>query len=388
MRGLARAALVFAFAVAVMVGAAAVVGLQLRDNSDGAVRDPSPSSAPPSQSPTPPSTPPVGSDEPTPSSTPPPPLPGARFVVAPDGDDDGTGAPSDPWRTLEKALPSLAAGDTLFVRNGTYDEKLDDIEVQPGSPSKPVQVVAAPGSRPVLRGLLWLRDADHWSFRGLNVTWDKSASSDDHMVKFDGGTGWSFTDAEVSDARSYAAILVTGEAQDWRLSGLFVHSTQPTHGDNQDHLVYVSSTDGGVIERCLLTDSHNGRAIKLGPPDADGDPVENVTVRYNTMFDNLGPSNVQLSRDASDNRIYRNIMSRPGAGQPNVSAFELSGEDNTVYDNLVHESTGAVAADVDGLEDGGGNVERDPRFTDTSDDDFRPLDDAARSFGRYAPTTG
>ena len=309
-------------------------------------------------------------------------------MVAPYGDDDGPGTRSDPWRTLEKGLTSLRAGDTLTVRNGTYDEELDDIEVRPGSSSRPITVVAAPGSTPVLRGLLWLRNADYWSFRGLNVTWSRSASSDQHMVKFDGGTGWSFTDAEVSDARSYAAILVTGDAEDWKLSRLFVHGTQRTHGENQDHLIYVSSSDGGVIERCLLTDSPNGRAIKIGPPDDSDEQVGGVTVRYNTMYDNLGPSNIQLSRGASDNRIYRNIMTRPAEDQPNVTAFRLSGEDNVVSDNLFFESSGALAPDVEGLEDGGGNVERNPRFTDPAVDDFRPLDEFARSFGRYAGQGG
>ena len=102
------------------------------------------------------------------------------------------------------------------------------------------------------------------------------------------------------------------------------------------------------------------------------------------MYDNLGPSNIQLSRGASDNRIYRNILARPGTDEPNVRAFKLEGEANLVYENLVFDSTGAVSPGVEGLEDAGGNVERDPRFADPAQNDFRPLDDVARSYGRYA----
>jgi hypothetical protein len=329
---------------------------------------------------------------PSPSSTtyqsPTPAPSGKRYFVYPGGDDSAAGTRSAPWRTLEKALTALRAGDTLTVGDGTYDEELTDVDVEAGTPSEPISVVAeagSPRSRPVLRGLLWLQNADYWSFRGLNVTWADSSSSDEHMVKFDGGTGWSFTDAEVSDARTYAAILVTGNARNWRLADLFVHATQKTHSSNQDHLIYVSSTDGGgLIEHCLLTDSPNGRAVKLGPPGDTSDPVQGVTVRYNTMYDNLGPSNIQLSRDASDNRIYRNILARPGADEPNVRAFKLEGEANLVYQNLVFDSTGAVSPDVEGLEDAGGNVERDPKFADPEQDDFHPLDDVAKSYGRYA----
>jgi hypothetical protein len=322
---------------------------------------------------------------PSQTSTPTPAPSGHRYVVDPGGSNHDAGTQAAPWRTLKKALTSLHAGDTLTVREGTYSERLDDIEVNPGTKKKPVTVVAAPGATPVLRGLLWLPDANYWSFRGLNVTWSHHNSSDDHMIKFDGGTGWSFTDAEVSDARSYAAILVTGDATNWRLSGLFVHNTHRTHDDNQDQLIYVSSTDGGgVIEHCLLTDSPNGRAVKIGPPDKTPDPIRGVTVRYNTMYSNLGPSNVQLSRGAEDNRIYRNIMSLPGKDQPNVTAYELTGQGNVVYDNLVYDSSGAVTTGVDGLEDGGGNLQQDPGFTDVSRNNFVPKDTLALSYGAYA----
>jgi hypothetical protein len=315
------------------------------------------------------------------------PVTGSRLFVSPDGADDDDGSVNAPWRTLGKALGSLQPGDLLTVDGGTYRERLTDLSVTSGTRHHPIQVVAASGSKPVLKGLLWLKDADHWSVRGLNVTWSSDNADDQHMVKFDGGNDWTFSDAEVWGARSFAAILVTGNPKDWRLSRLFVHSTHKTHDTNQDHLIYVSSGDrGGVIERCILADSPNGRAIKIGPPNSSSRDVGNVVVRYNTMFANLGPSNVQLSGGATDNRIYRNILVRSGNGQPNVTVFDLSGDHNQVYDNLGYSSTGVVAKNVDGVTDKGGNIERDPRFADVAGGDFHPEDHDARAYGRYAPT--
>ena len=313
--------------------------------------------------------------------------PGAAhdFVVDPDGSNHGSGTADHPFRTLGHALEELQPGDTLTVNDGTYDEQLKHLVIAPGTEAAPITVRAATGAKPVLKGLLWLHDPDYWHISGLGVTWDDESSKHDHMVKFQGGKGWSMTDAEVWDAHSPAAILVTDEASRWRLARLFVHSTHDVNGNNQDQLIYISDTSGGgVVEHCLLTDSPNGRAIKIGPPDARSTRIGDVVVRYNTMYDNQGPSNIQLSRNSSDNRIYRNIFARPGDDQPNVTGYELKGDGNTVHDNIWSNDTGDIVSDTDGLEDKGGNLELDPRFTSVDKDDFRPQNPKAQAYGRYA----
>lgn len=311
--------------------------------------------------------------------------PKAMRYVSPNGSDRSPGSASRPWRTLGKALPSLRPGDRLVVAAGTYTERLKHLSLRAGTKSEPIQVVAAPGARPVLRGLLWLRDPDYWAISGLNVTWSSSSSGSEHMVKFDGGTGWSFTQAEVWGAHSYAAILVTGAPRSWLLSGLYVHDTHRTHGTNQDHLIYVSSgTGGGVIERCLLANSANGRAVKIGPPSSTGAPVGNVTIRFNTMWSNLGPSNVQLSRRATDTRIYRNILVRSSPGSSSITTYELVGRGSIAFDNLSYQSAGVMDRHAPGLRDAGGNIRRNPRLVDPAHGDFRPRDPTAMAYGRYA----
>lgn len=47
----------------------------------------------------------------------------ATYYVAMDGDDDANpGTMDHPWRTIQKAASTLAAGDTVYVRAGTYTE--------------------------------------------------------------------------------------------------------------------------------------------------------------------------------------------------------------------------------------------------------------------------
>src|SRR5215218_9266780 len=46
------------------------------------------------------------------------------FVDAARGDDAGDGSAKTPWRTLAHALRRLKPGDTLYLRGGTYHEKV------------------------------------------------------------------------------------------------------------------------------------------------------------------------------------------------------------------------------------------------------------------------
>ena len=48
------------------------------------------------------------------------PLTGATYTVAPAGDDAGPGSFDQPWATLQKAAATVKAGDTVYVRGGTY----------------------------------------------------------------------------------------------------------------------------------------------------------------------------------------------------------------------------------------------------------------------------
>jgi Protein of unknown function (DUF1565) len=306
---------------------------------------------------------------------------GARYV-SPSGSDSAGGTVGAPFKTLAHALPLLRAGDTLVVRGGTYTENVKP-SLAVGTASSRITVIAYPGERPIIKGLLWLSGASYWTLDGINVTWNPSNGPSDHMVKMTSGTGWRLTDAEIWGAHSFAGILVAGTPKSWTLDHLYVHDTYKSNAVNQDHLVYVNGGDsGGLIEHNIFARSLNGRGVKVGPPSGGTAPIGNVVIRYNTFMDNGGPSNVQLSYGASGNQIYRNIFVKPGSGQSNVTAYNLNGTGNVAYDNIGWQS-GAILDKSAGLTDGGGNIMKDPRFVDPLND-FHPQEASVQAYGRYA----
>lgn len=50
---------------------------------------------------------------------------GVTYYVATTGDDGNSGTEASPWRTISKANNTLNAGDTVYVRAGTYAERIN-----------------------------------------------------------------------------------------------------------------------------------------------------------------------------------------------------------------------------------------------------------------------
>lgn len=311
------------------------------------------------------------------------------FYLSPNGSDNAAGTNAAPWQTFGYALKALKAGDTLCVYGGTYKERVQSGAVTPGTANASVRVLSVAGEKPVIQGLLWVKATDHWQFHGINVTWDNGNAHDEHMIKFTDGKNWKFADAELRGAESFAGILIAGVPSAWALRRLYVHDTADInvtgHSVNQDHLIYVNAGEGGgIIERSILVGSPNGRAVKIGPSACGNGPIANVVVRYNTMVDNFGPSNVQFSCESHDNLAEWNLMVRPGMNRANVTGFSLTGAHNIAKNNLGWDSTGVVEMGS-GVVDGGGNIMRDPLFADAMNRDYHVEDAEAAKYGVYAP---
>lgn len=307
--------------------------------------------------------------------------------VAPTGDDANPGTGAQPWRTLAASLSRLDDGDILWVHGGSYEERVN-IDANPGRPDARITVAAYPGERPVIVGSLWLAGPSYWTIDGINVTWGATNSPEESMVRLWGGTGWVFANAELWNAHSVAALMIDGrpghDIGSFVVRGNCIHDTQPSNDVNQDHNIYVddfgaSPAPYGIIERNVLFNAPNGNNIKLGGGDGGG--PRNVQVRYNSMYG--GNRNVSVSIEASDNRIYRNILG--DAHEANIAAYNLTGTGNVAFENIGFGAPIVVAA-TPGYNkiESDRNVAYNPRLDKISCGGFRPAD-RDLPFGRGAP---
>lgn len=319
----------------------------------------------------------------------------ATYVIAPDGDDGEKGDETAPWRTFARALPRLRPGDELLVRGGTYRQRIRDLELRAGTPDRRITVRAYPGEEPVLAGLLWLDRPSHWTLSGLHVTWDDhgKAGNKDHMVKITDGVGWRLEGSELSDARSFAALLIAsereGEPADWSITGNCIHGTRKSNGINQDHLLYLNpglSGRGGVVRGNLLFDAPNGAGIKLGGASDDEGGAAGVTVERNTVWD--AAQSILVSWQSEDNVFADNLLGGTARRYGAIRGYRLSGEGNAARGNVAAD-TEAVLLNDEGYEpvaDRGGNLLllAEPGFDDTAScDRFRPSEARAALVGHH-----
>lgn len=68
----------------------------------------------------------------------------------PQANDSNSGTEMSPWLTIQKAGRTMVAGDTVFVKAGTYDERVTPSNS--GSSGNYINYVAYPGEKVVMRG--------------------------------------------------------------------------------------------------------------------------------------------------------------------------------------------------------------------------------------------
>lgn len=84
-----------------------------------------------------------------------------QYYVSPTGNDNtGNGSIKSPWKTIIKANKSLKAGDTLFLRGGTYRETLKPLSS--GTKDKPITYSAYQNEKVIISGTDLLSNWKQW----------------------------------------------------------------------------------------------------------------------------------------------------------------------------------------------------------------------------------
>ena len=50
---------------------------------------------------------------------------GTTYYVAKDGNDYNSGTEAQPWITIQKAADAMVAGDMVYIKEGTYNERIE-----------------------------------------------------------------------------------------------------------------------------------------------------------------------------------------------------------------------------------------------------------------------
>jgi len=228
----------------------------------------------------------------------------ADFVVAPTGDDNAAGAAGTPWRTIQRALRTVKAGDTVIVEDGTYAGLACD------------RVSGTAAARIVFRS------RNRW---GAKITSPTSGSSEDY-VQLSSCSYITFDGFEVSGApRSGIAIL----------------------GNMDDG----SDARGVIIQNCFSHD--NGGTQAAGRHDGvfSGFALD-LTIQDNRI-DTTGEHGIYVSNAADNPAILRNDISNTGNNCIQINADLSTGGDGLISNwriegNTVRNCKGSAGFNLDG----------------------------------------
>jgi hypothetical protein len=179
---------------------------------------------------------------------------GRAYVVDagnPQAGDDNPGTEEKPWKTIAHAAARVAPGDTVYVMEGNYPERVS-LSVS-GAKDRPVSFVAVPTRRVLMYGFD-ANGASHVRIRGFEITYTKPAYGKES--DYEGGIRVRGDDVEATD--NFIHDLVCGISGGGERVRLAYNRLYKCH----KHLL-ISGED------CVVEDNELCRVFKYFESDCD-----------------------------------------------------------------------------------------------------------------------
>jgi hypothetical protein len=267
------------------------------------------------------------------------PMAGMIYYVAPTGNDDHSGNIDYPWRTVQKAADTLVAGDTVYIRAGTYHERV--VPQNSGSAGQPITYAAYPGETvtidgtgvvvPEYSGLFDLAERDYIRVSGLRVI-----HSNYYGIVAD-------TSSHVTIEYNYVYDTYSSGISSWSSNNIIVDGNEVVGactGPWQEH-ISISNTDTFEVRYNHIHDVMPGTEGKEGLSVKDASSHGQV---YGNHVYNLNHVGIYVDAEAehlfdievSQNRVHDieamgfSLASEQGGTLENIRLYN-----NIAYNNLV-----------------------------------------------------
>ena len=265
------------------------------------------------------------------------------YYVATSGSDANAGTSAKPWATLQHAVDTIADGDTILVKTGTYRGCRIGV---PGSLAKPKTIEPAPGSHVLLNAPG--PDNKHNSI--VEVENFNFTMTDWHILGFEVANSPKYgIDIRVTDRISVAYNVVHNSA----LTGIFTAFSNHTliEGNqtylNGEHGIYDSNSSSyAVIYKNLIHDNV-GCGIHLNGDNSE-QPGNGLIlyplVSCNVVYNNGSAGGSAIDCDgACYGVIVNNLLYNNHASGISLYAIDsaTSSSYNKVYNNTIVMASGS-----------------------------------------------
>lgn len=240
---------------------------------------------------------------------------GGTYYVATDGSDSNPGTEKEPWRTVRKAADTLAAGDTVFIKEGTYGERV--VPGNSGSVGEYITYRAFPGHTATIDGAGIVLPTG-WG--GLFDITGRSYIKVTGLEIVNAGPGDEHTGILV-DGSSYVT-LEGNYTRNTTSSGIGVWDSNNVVIDGNE--VELACNDGG--EECITV------------AGTDDFIVKNNSVHHSGPGTN-GGEGIDVKDGSFNGEVYRNHVHHINRLGIYVDAWDKHTHDIDVFGNEVHDCT-------------------------------------------------
>lgn len=247
------------------------------------------------------------------------------IFVAKNGNDQNEGTKSKPFRTLEKAASEAREGTTVYIRKGTYNEKL--VVQHSGTKAKPIIFSSYKKEKVILNGkdltnfegntaLVTIKDKNYVTIKGLTIQ-DVKTNVANETVMGIFVTGFS---SHITLENNHVRRVET-HADEGNAHGIAIYGTGPMKDINILHntvedlklgssetIVLNGNIDGFKVEDNLVRRSDNIGIDLIGyegiSTDKSADYVRNGVVKNNKVYEISSYGNPAYGEDYAAGGIY------------------------------------------------------------------------------------
>lgn len=234
------------------------------------------------------------------------------YYVSTEGNDSNPGTIAASFQTIRKGVTYLTAGDTLYVKAGTYDESILSWQTPiPNGTSwdNPVTVAAYPGDTVTIRppsGSAFFEVADgqpkYLIIDGFIVDGGNDAR---HGFVFTGNTRYiRVQNSEIKNAKESGIRLLGVDSYHEFIKVNVYHNGMGNGIEGNPYPGFYIMTSGNLIENCQIHDNAGGGIHVNG--GAEGPRTKGNIFRDNRIRNN-GREGITINR-SDDNLIYNNIV--------------------------------------------------------------------------------
>lgn len=230
----------------------------------------------------------------------------STIYVATNGNNGNSGSQNQPLKSIQSAIDRAQAGDTIYVRGGTYNEAL--LITKSGTVQKPIRLHAFPGELPIIDGRYNLPTGTN---AGCSNVAPKHCFVYQPLVSIR-GSHWEFSGFQIirSNGRGIGVSSPRGtKTRNVLIDSCIVNGVRSAG-------VHVLNSSGVTVQQCEVTDSANFATHARSAQQLNWPVIVNV----------VGSDHVMIRK----NKVHENWGEGVAAGR---NSTHVTIEDNVVFDN-------------------------------------------------------